>query len=162
MTGCSFEGIKVSGVGGNAITDDRVRARFDEKSSSGRPEISPGYRCRTINNRFFVSDIIFLFRSSIFSAALAGALIGFAASCSFALISLRSGTDRSAGRILLDLYLGQLAKWIVIVITMVATFKYLPGVDQNLNILMLLAIFLLTQSAYIIAPSAVKKYCKAW
>ncbi len=111
---------------------------------------------------FLLAILFFLFRSSIFSAALAGALIGFAASCSFALISLRSGTDRSAGRILLDLYLGQLAKWIVIVITMVATFKYLPGVDQNLNILMLLAIFLLTQSAYIIAPSAVKKYCKAW
>lgn len=98
-----------------------------------------------------------LFETSILSAALVGALIGLAASCSFALISLRSGTNRSAGKVLLDLYLGQLAKWIVIVITMVATFKYLPGVDQGLNILVLLAVFLLTQSAYIIAPSVVQK-----
>lgn len=98
-----------------------------------------------------------LFETSMISAALAGALIGLAASCSFALVSLRSGTDRSAGRVLLDLYLGQIAKWIVIVISMVATFKYLPGVDQGLNILVLLAVFLLTQSAYIIAPSVVQK-----
>jgi ATP synthase protein I len=98
-----------------------------------------------------------LFETSMLSAALMGALIGLVASSCFALISLRCGTDRSAGKVLLDLYLGQIGKWIVIVITMVATFKYLPGVDQGLNILVLLGVFLLTQSAYIIVPGVVQK-----
>lgn len=97
------------------------------------------------------------FETLMLSAAFVGALIGLVASGCFALISLRSGTDRSAGRVLLDLYLGQMAKWIVIVMAMVATFKCLPGIDQGLNILVLMGGFLLTQSAYIIAPNVVQK-----
>ncbi len=106
------------------------------------------------------------------SAAFAGGIIGAAASGCFALVSLRSGEsifehnaglerssgqEKSAGKILLDFYLGQATKWLVIVISMALAFNYLPGIDQNLNILVLLGVFLLTQSAYVAVPVYLKK-----
>ena len=91
------------------------------------------------------------------SAGLAGGLIGLLASGGFAMISLRSEKRSSAGKIVTDFYLGQIAKWTIIVITMTTTFKYLPGIDKGLNVLALLGVFLSTQSVYIVAPTLLKK-----
>jgi F0F1-type ATP synthase assembly protein I len=90
------------------------------------------------------------------SAALAGGLIGLLASGCFALISFRSGERSSAGKIVTDFYLAQIAKWAVIVISLSITFRYLPGIDKGWNVLVLLGVFLSTQSAYIFAPTLLK------
>ena len=104
-----------------------------------------------------LAAICFLVATTTASAVLAGGLIGVLASSSFALVSLRSAEHNSAGKILLDFYLGQVVKWIVIVIGMIVAFRFLPGIDHNLNVLVLLGAFLLTQSAYIIVPTFLKK-----
>ncbi len=102
--------------------------------------------------------ILFLiFETMMLSAAAAGALIGLLASSAFALISLRPGRHRPASKILLDLYLGQVGKWIMVVMTIIVAIKFLPDIDQGINILVLLAAFLLSQSAYLLVPSVLKK-----
>ena len=106
---------------------------------------------------FLIAAVLLMAGLATASAGLAGGLIGLLASTCFALISLRSGEQSSAGKIVTDFFLGQAAKWIVIVVCMVATFKYLPDIDKGLNILALLGVFLVTQSAYIVAPTLLNK-----
>ncbi|RLA47478.1 MAG: hypothetical protein DRR06_02435 [Gammaproteobacteria bacterium] len=95
------------------------------------------------------------------SAALAGGLTGLLASACFALICLRSDDQRSAAKIVVDFYLAQAAKWIVVVVSMAISFIYLPafdeGIDEGINVLALFGAFLLTQSAYIAVPVFLKK-----
>lgn len=88
-------------------------------------------------------------------AALVGGLTGGVASGVFALISLRQ--TASSGKMLLGFYLGEAVKLLVIVVSLTAVFKFLPFVHEGDKALALFGAFLLTQAAYIVAPSLVKQ-----
>lgn len=85
-------------------------------------------------------------------AALAGGLTGVLASGCFAVVSLRSGEQASSARIVVDFYLGEVGKLVVIIVCMAAIFTFWPGIQEGFNALALFGAFLLTQAAYIVAP----------
>ena len=120
-----------------------------------------------------LAGVLMLINPVTSSAALAGGLTGLLASGCFAVICLRPDDQRSAGKVVVDFYLAQAVKWIVIVVGMSISFIYLPAfnvgndvvngvgndkaIDEGMNVLALFGAFLLTQSAYIAIPLFLKK-----
>lgn len=89
--------------------------------------------------------------------AMTGGVIGLLASACFALVTLRSGQQISAGRVVLDFYLGEVVKLAVVIVCLILAFRNIPVVWDSVNVLALLGAYLLTQSANIIAPIILAK-----
>ncbi len=104
-----------------------------------------------------LAGVLMLIKPAAAWAALAGSLTGVLASGCFAAVSLRSGEQASSARIVFDFYVGEVGKLVVIVVCMVAVFRYWPGIQEGFNALALFGAFLLTQAAYIVAPAFIEK-----
>ena len=89
--------------------------------------------------------------------AMTGGLIGLFASASFAFIALRAGQQKSAGKIVIDFYLGEMIKLALVIACLIMAFRNIPVVWDGLNVLALFGAYLLTQSANIIVPIMLSK-----
>ncbi len=100
-----------------------------------------------------VSALVFLLnQTATATALLAGAAIGLVGSSAFALVSLTPGKGQSVRGILTRVYVGQATKYLLIVTGLIMAYSALPEIDQRMNVLALLAMLLLSQCAYLLAP----------
>lgn len=97
--------------------------------------------------------VFFLNQSQMAMAALAGTAIGLLGTSAFALVTLPTGRESSAGRIVFNAYIAQASKYMFIFAGLVKAYTALPGIDQQWNVLALLGALFLSQIVYVLAPS---------
>ena len=97
--------------------------------------------------------VFFLNQSQMAMAALAGTAIGLLGTSAFALVTLSTGKESSAGRIVFNAYIAQASKYMFIFAGLVKAYTALPGIDQQRNVLALLGALFLSQIVYVLAPS---------
>lgn len=101
-----------------------------------------------------LSGLICLLNQSVMAtAAFVGAAIGLMGSTAFAVVSLSTGNGWSAGRIMFKIYIAQATRYMLIFAGLITAYSTLPGISRYMNVVALLGALLLSQFAYLIAPS---------
>jgi len=90
-------------------------------------------------------------------AALIGSMINVVASGYFAIVSLKLPKNASPGMILARFYVGEVGKFVIVVVCFAWVFKYLPELLQGRQAIILFVAFLIAQVAFVVAPLVLKE-----
>jgi ATP synthase protein I len=88
---------------------------------------------------------------------LAGGAIGLAGSAWLALLAFRPSATRPAKEILASFYIGEIGRFLIVMVLFILAFKQLAWLAEPRNALMLFLAFIASQLAIAVAPQLVNK-----
>ena len=98
-----------------------------------------------------------VFDRKMAEAALIGCMINVIASGYFAIVSLKLPKNASPGMILARFYVGEVGKFVIVVVCFGWVFKNLPELIQGRHAIILFVAFLIAQVAFVVAPLVLKE-----
>jgi len=104
-----------------------------------------------------ISMVGLIFAQQIAVSLLIGGMIGVAGSAWLAFIAFRPSGTRSAKEILVSFYLGEIGKFLIVMILFIVAFKLLALLRESRNALMLFLGFFSSQLVIVFAPRLLKQ-----